>query len=223
MRARYCLTMTALLGGAANPLGAVVQFIHAPKDQVAEALGTRFTATPANASLLDALTLLLPLESPWSRILLAQCGDWTALVNNWLYGGDSTAPGPQISRALNVRCVVASAVPRYGPGHEQTKLEVLGPEGEPPLMFVRSLSATATDGRWEWHEFGKPFEFEVTERYSARRKRDRFDRELLLDYLERLGIRARTDAAYGPAVLLQERAQYERRRMTLDEARADFR
>ena len=215
--------MTALLGGAANPLGAVVQFIHAPIGNVADAVASRFTAGPANASLMDALSLLLPFESPWSRILLAPCGDWTALVNNGLYGGDSTAPGSAISRALNVECVVASAVPRYGPGHEQTQMEVFGPAGEPPLMYIRSLSATATDGRWEWYASGTPFEFEATERYTRRRKRDRFDRELLLDYLEHSGIPARTDTAYAPAILLQERAQYERRNMTLEEARADFR
>jgi len=178
--------MTALLGGAANPLGAVVQFIHAPIGNVADAVASRFTAGPANASLMDALSLLLPFESPWSRILLAPCGDWTALVNNGLYGGDSTAPGSAISRALNVECVVASAVPRYGPGHEQTQMEVFGPAGEPPLMYIRSLSATATDGRWEWYTSGTPFEFEATERYTRWRKRDRFDRELLLDYLEHL-------------------------------------
>lgn len=211
-----------LLGGAAHPFGAVVQFIQAPIGAVADALASRFTVSPANANLLEALNLLLPFESPWSRILLAPCGDWTALVNNWLYGGDPTAPGPAISRALNVDCVVASAVPRYGPGHEATQLQVFSPEGQPPLMYLRSLSVTATDGRWQWHESGTPFGFEATERYTARRKRDRFDRELLLNYLEHLGIRARTDAAYGPAVLLQERAQYERRSMTLAEARADF-
>lgn len=215
--------MTALLGGSANPLGAVAQFIHAPIGTVADELASRFTASPAHADLPDALSVLLPFESPWSRILIASCGEWTALVNNGLHGGDSTAPGPAISRALHVKCVVASAVPRYGPGHEQTQLEVLGPEGEPPLMYIRSLSATATDGRWEWHESGTPFEFEATERYTSRRKRDRFDRELLLEYLEHLGIPARTDTAYGSAILLQERAQYERRSTTLDQARADFR
>jgi hypothetical protein len=215
--------MTALLGGAANPLGSVAQFIRTPLSAVAEALEPRFAATPANAGLRVALDLLLPFESPWSRILLAPCGDWTVLVNNGLYGGDSTAPGPAIGNALNVGCVVASAVPSYGPGHEQTQLEVFGPAGEPPLICIRSLSATATDGRWQWFESGTPFEFEDVGRYTARRKRDRFDRELLLDYLEHLGIPARNDTAYGPAVLLQERAQYTRRSMTLDEARADFR
>lgn len=214
--------MTALLGGAANPLGAVVQYIQAPVDAVADELSPRFTARPAGTSLIDALGLLLPFESPWSRVLLAPCGDWTALLNNDLHGGDSTAPGPAISGRLNVPCVVASAVPRYGPGHEQTQLEVFGPEGRPPLMYLRSLSATATDGRWEWYESGTPFGFEDTQRYTARRKRDRFDRELLLDYLEHLGIPARTDTTYGAAVLLQERAQYKRRSMTLEEARVDF-
>lgn len=214
--------MTALLGGAANPLGAVVQYIQAPIDAVTDELSSRFTARPAGSTLIDALGQLLPFESPWSRVLLAPCGGWTALLNNDLDGGDSTAPGPAISRTLDVQCVVASAVLRYGPGHEQTQLEVFGPEGEPPLMYTRSLSATATDGRWEWFESGTPYEFEATERYTARRKRDRFDRELLLDYLEHLGIPARTDSAYGAAVLLQERAQYERRSMTLQEARAAF-
>ena len=199
-----------------------MQYIRAPVRIVVESLAPQFTARPANAHLLDALSLLLPFESPWSRILLAPCGDWTAAVNNGMYGGDPSAPAPAISRALNVQCVVACAVPRYGPGHEQTQLEVLGPEGEPPLMHVRTLSATATDGRWEWFESGSPFAFEATERYTARRKRERFDRELLLDYLEHLDVPARSDTAYGPATLVQERAQYERRSMTLDAARAEF-
>ncbi|GAA2153378.1 hypothetical protein GCM10009826_12600 [Humibacillus xanthopallidus] len=88
------------------------------------------------------------------------------------------------------------------------------------MMHRRSLSATATDRRWEWYESGTPFEFEDTERYIARRKRYRFDRELLLNYLEHLGIPARIDIRYGAAILLQKRAQYERRSMTLEDARA---
>lgn len=214
--------MTALLGGSANPLGAVIQFLEAPIEGVVAVLAPDFTGGPTDTALEVALPQLLPFESPWSRLLLAPCGDWTALLNNGLYGGDSSAPGPAVSQVLDVRCVVASAVPRYGPGHEQTQLEVLGPTGEPPLMYVRSVSATATDGRWEWYESGTPFEFEQRDRYSARRKRDRFDREMLVEYLERLGIPARDDAAYGAATLLRSRGAFARRTMTLEEARADF-
>ena len=56
-----------------------------------------------------------------------------------------------------------------------------------------------------------------------RRRGHRLDRKSLLAYLEHLGIPARTDASYALAILLQERACYQRRGMTLDEARADFR
>jgi beta-lactamase class A len=44
-----------------------------------------------------------------------------------------------------------------------------------------------------------------------------------IDYLVALGIPAADDAAYGRATLLQERHACDRRIMTLDEARADFR
>jgi hypothetical protein len=215
--------MTALLGGTANPLGAVVQFLQAPINRIVDTLARDFMAAPTNSALPVALHRLLPFESPWSRLLLAPCGDWTAVLNNGPDGGDSSAPGPALSGALDVQCVVASAVPRYGPGHEQTQLEVLGPTGEPPLMYIRSLSATATDGRWEWYESGTPYEFERRDRCTARRKRDRFDREMLLEYLGCLGIPARDDAAYGAAVLLQHRGAFDRRTIALEEARADFR
>lgn len=90
-------------------------------------------------------------------------------------------------------------------------------------MYVRALSASASDGRWEWFESGQPFVFERRERYTARRKRDRFDRRLLLEYLDALGIPADDDNAYGDALLLQEMATYERHRVGLDDARAEFR
>jgi hypothetical protein len=58
-------------------------------------------------------------------------------------------------------------------------------------------------GRWEWHSGGVPFAFEQAERYSARRKQDRFDRALLLTYLSALGIPFEGDAC-GEAILHQE-------------------
>jgi hypothetical protein len=81
-------------------------------------------------------------------------------------------------------------------------------------MYVRSISATATDGRWRWYESGLPFEFEQIARYAASRKRDRFDRDLLMDYLDALGIPVRDEAAYGRATLLQDRGAFERGSMT---------
>lgn len=154
-------------------------------------------------------------------MLAAQGGSWTAVVNNFVNGGDSSAPGPAVARSLDVRCVVAVRVPRYGPGHAATQLIVEGPGGEGPLSNIRTLSAHATDGRWRWDESGVAFEFEETERYSKRRTRDRFDRGMLLRYLAALGIPV-DDDAYGTATLIQQRVDWPRREETLAEARALF-
>lgn len=184
-------------------------------------LPSPFTSAPTGAPLPTALSALLPFEAPWSRILTAQVGRWTALVNNFINGGDPTAPGPAISRQLGVRCVIAENVPRYGPGHAATQLEVMGPDGEQPLMSLRSISVSATDGRWEWHSSGAPLPFERTERYTARLKRDRLDRELLIEYLAGLGIPT-DDDAFGEATVHQEQTAWERRTVTLAEAKSDF-
>ena len=199
--------MTVLLGGEACPLGLSVQYVEASEADVVAAFPGGFAdpvSTPTGTPFAAALPAMLPLEAPWTRMLTAQVGDWTALVNNGPHGGDSTAPGPAVSAALGVQCVVATHAPAYGPGHAQTQLEVLGPEGEPPLRYVRTLSATATDGRWQWHESGERFPFEEAERYRARLKRNRFDRELLLTYVAALGIPV-DDGAYGLATLHQAR------------------
>ncbi len=89
-------------------------------------------------------------------------------------------------------------------------------------MYERTLSAVATDGRWEWHAGGSPFEFEHQERYAARRIRDRFDRPLLLTYLAALGIPVDDDDAFGPGVIVQQVVRWPRRTMTLEEERRDL-
>jgi len=218
--------MTQLLGGAASPIGWSVQYLQTPARTLVEALvtwrcelGQDVEVRPARAYP-DVLHDLLPFEAPWTRELVMPCGDgWAAYLNNFVNGGDPTAAGPAMGRRLRVRCVMAEHAPLDGPGHQSTQLWVEGPDGEPPLMSERTLSATATDGRWEWHVSGRPFGFEDVTRYSARRIRDRFDRPLLLHYLRALGIPADDDAAYGPGVVLQQHVDWPRRTETLEEAR----
>ena len=88
-------------------------------------------------------------------------------------------------------------------------------------MYIRSLSASATDGRWEWFESGTPFRFEETERYQEQRIRDRFDREMLLRYLSNLGVPVE-DRGYGAATLHQVQVDWGSREVTLTEAKAEF-
>jgi hypothetical protein len=223
---------TVLLGGSASPLGWSVQYVHAPLADVLPALvdwrrglgqDLEVSAPRPFAAALDAL---LPFEAPWTREVVLPCGEWTAYLNSFVNGGDLTASAVVVAGALGVRWVGAQHAPRYGPGHRSTQLWVCGPDGAPPLYHERVLGAVAEDGRWSWDESGTPFAFEDRARYRVRRVRDRFDRALLIDYVEALGIPAGDDAAYGEGVVVQQRAAWHRERpprtQTLAEARSDL-
>lgn len=191
-----------LLGGSASPIGWWVTFIAAPLDDVGRWLRQRwFEDRPHTVSdpgpYPACLGALEPLESPWTRHLLVEAGEWTMHLGNSLLGGDPSAPGPVVCRELGCRVVVAGHTQRHGPGHETTALWVLGPEGPPPLRFVRTVQVQCTDGRWTWHEKGHPLPFERVDRYSAHRTRDRFDRALLVAYLAAQGIRPDEPQGFG--------------------------
>ena len=182
-----------LLGGEASPVGWWVTFVSSPIGEVEEWLTTRWfdgrvVTVVEPGSYPACLAELEPLESPWTKHLLVEAGEWTMHLSNSLAGGDPSAPGPVISQELKCRVLVAGHSQRHGPGHEGTALWVFGPDGEPPLQYVRTVQVDCADGRWSWHESGEPLEFERTDRYSVRRKRDRFDRDLLLDYLAAFGV-----------------------------------
>lgn len=55
-------------------------------------------------------------------------------------------------------------------------------------MSERTLSAHATDGRWIWDESGTVQPRERPERHSARLKRVRLNRDLLVEYLAAMRI-----------------------------------
>src|SRR5262245_556534 len=129
-RIAYDQWVGLLLGGAASPIGWSVQYLQAPTELVlAAVLNMRsnavLTVSPRRAYP-DVLEDLLPFEAPWTRELVLPCGDWTAYLNNFVNGGDSTAIGPAIAVRLGIRCVVARHTPRYGHGHKGTDIELHG-------------------------------------------------------------------------------------------------
>ena len=227
--------MTVLLGGSASPIGWSVQFVDAPSDVVLAGLLDWRRSPPLSQRLevsaprpfpavLDAL---VPFEAPWTRELVLPCGRWTAYLNNFVNGGDPSASVQVIADRLRARWVMGMSTLRHGPGHQATQLWVAAPDGPTSLVHERTLCAHAEDGRWTWDDQGRPYPFEDVERYGARRKRDRFDRALLLRYLVALGIPADDDAAYGDGVIVQQRADRHVERPprveSLAEARADIR
>lgn len=200
-----------LLGGARRPVGSFVGFIEAPhavvlaEDETWRRRLGQDVEVSSPTPFPDCLELLEPLESPWTSELLIDCGPWTAYLNNQRNGGDPTSAASYLANRLGVRCVLAMHSPLHGPGHSDTQLWMHGPDGEPPLMYTRTISAVAQDGRWTWNESGRPLPFEDTPRYLARRISSRFDRELLISYLAQLSIRVDDPTWFGDGTRLRRR------------------
>jgi hypothetical protein len=215
---------SGLLGGVHSPVGWVVAFIEAPHSAVlADAerwrreLGQHVEVS-SPTPFPGCLALLEPLESPWTREVLIDCGPWTAYLNNQKNGGDPTSAASSLAHRLDTRCVIAMHSPLHGPGHGGTQLWMFGPDGEPPLMYTRTISAVAEDGRWSWRESGRPLPFEDRERYQARRIRARFDRDLLASYLNHLGIRVDDPTWFGTGTRLHQRVDWPTYPETRDQA-----
>jgi len=190
-----------LLGGRLAPLGCTVAFIDRGSDEVLSEIETVWSGHEIDVSgpvsFETAIARLDPMEAPWTTELVTNCGAWTGYVNNFVNGGDPSAIAPALARRLEARCVTAVHIPKHGPGHASTQFTLDGPDGEPPLMGIRSLAAHCVDGRWSWHEWGTAQPFERRERYEARLKRDRLDRELLVEYLAAVGIDVDTPDFFG--------------------------
>jgi hypothetical protein len=157
------LPMTGLLGGAFSPIGWSVHYLEAPSEAVlADTVSLRAARIEVRVAepYPSVLERLAPFQAPWTRELVLPCGPWTAYLNNGIDGGDPTAVGQAVARRLGVRHVMAEHTLRYGPGHQATQLWISGLEGKPPLMVEREISASATDGRWEWNTSGTPLPFE---------------------------------------------------------------
>lgn len=206
------------LGGSARPLGCWVTFVDRPYEMFLEALMGFHAETADHTFVLTdpepvgaALRHLDPMESPWTVEMVVDCSFGIAYVNNKIGGGDPTAHAPVVARRLDARAIQAEHMPKYGPGHAATQLWIQGPDGEPPLMYERTLSAYATDGRWAWKESGTVQAWERPDRYEARLKRDRLDRALLVDYLGKMGIFVDQPEFFGAARAIRAQVPWTHR------------
>lgn len=212
-----------VLGGRLAPLGCTVAFIDRGCDEVLSEITRIRSEHDLNVSGPVAFELAMarldPMEAPWTTELVSDCGAWTGYVNNSVNGGDPTAIAPALARRMEARCATAVHMPKYGPGHASTQFLLDGPDGQPPLMGIRSLAAHCEDGRWSWYEWGAAQPFEHVERYKARLKRDRLDRELVTEYLAAIGIEVDRSDFFGRTWVVEQVVDWRVRR----ESVADFR
>jgi hypothetical protein len=225
-----------VLGAGVWPIGQLIGFVEAPFDVVVEAMRSWKRELRArwrerafvDVPVLEQLESLAPLQAPWTRELLIETtGSWTAHVSNDLGGGDSWPRVSYLGDVLETQWVVASHTPAEQYPYPSTQLWIGGPQGEPPLRFVRTISAGVYDnGRWEFETTGPVQPWEDPTRYSERRIQDRLTRNMLVQYLAALGIDVDEPTFFGSGALFQERALwhwYRRpRRLTIAEARRDY-
>lgn len=216
-----------LLGGPLSPIGWSVGWIEVAADDMLAALlawRRQLGQAPATARVREpwpaCLGRLDPLRSPWTtELLVAHGSDWTCYLNNGLDGGDPFPAVGHLSTTLGRRAVIAVHRPPTPVGHASTQFQLFGPDGEPPLRYLRTLAADAEDGRWTWQESGVPQPYEQPERYTRRLKRERLDRPLLVDYLAALGIPVDDDTSYGSATVVRQRFAWRTRKQSLAQAR----
>ena len=112
-----------------------------------------------------------------------------------------------------------------------TVWEVYAPQslGGGPLNYRRSIAALDDGGHWVFEESGERYTFERVERYAARRKRDRFTKNVLCEYLRHFGVELFADDFLRvheatPAVRLQQLTKvWHSPEFTLEQVIAVFR
>jgi hypothetical protein len=153
----------------------------------------------------------LPLSnSKMRQLFVATRSDWVACFQNGIQGSDPFPAMSYLAEHMEVLAMRVCSTP-HDAVYPGVIWEVYAPEvrgGLPSLGYRRSIAALDDGGRWVFEESGERFPFEEVERYTSRRKRDRFTRQMLARYLHHFGIELFTDAflrvdATTPAVRLQ--------------------
>ena len=220
-----------------HPVTSDMGLINAPVEEVVSGLvdwhasiGTTYRRRDVASSLADAFEALPPLSMDRRRrLFVSTTAGWTACFQSGSAGSDPFPAMSFLAARMGVLAMrVCSTVP--GAWWPANAWEVYAPVelgGEPPLGYRRSICAANDGGRWTFEQSGECFPFEKPEFYVLTRKRDRFTRELLAEYLGHFGLEPFSDSFYQvspehPAVLLEDTARWPLRmpEFTLDEASA---
>ncbi|MCP4542172.1 MAG: hypothetical protein GY832_34045 [Chloroflexi bacterium] len=189
-------------------------------------IGIRYERGDITSSLEDAFESLLPLSvSMMRRLYISTHSEWTACFQNGIQGSDPFPAMSMLARQLKVLAMrVCSTRPNVL--YPANIWEVYAPPelgGSEPLGYRRTIECMNDGGPWVFDTSGEVFPFENVDSYKARRKRDRFTRELFAEYLEQFGVNPFADSFYSvststPAILLQQVTHvWEAKEYTLEE------
>jgi hypothetical protein len=212
--------MKALLDNKLAPLTFSLGFLEMPFQTVVDAyvwwqkeLDLSVVISPIELPLEQALLKLEPLITPHrKRLLMATQSAWTAYFDNGINGSDPFPPISYLSQHLHCRGLKVTCQPHtmfseakgergiYG----AVQFQLFAPEERDFLNIERSIIAMNDGGKWIFETAGEIQPFERSEKYKAKRIRDRFTDELLEEYCLALGIRLFDAEFYGPRGVLVE-------------------
>ncbi len=161
--------------------------------------------TPNLETAFDALLPLVTRSNRW--LFLDTTSAWCAYFENWRNGTDPTPIAPLAGKRCGCRGIRATSVPNIP--MKKVGDEWFGKYGAEILEVYwsgwtemgnteRAICAMNDGGRWSFDTYGEPYDFENTEAYGARRKRDRFTHNMLNSYLRHFGIEAYDESFYRP-------------------------
>lgn len=199
--------MSPLPSGAGGAVTQEVAYVETQPEAVAvwlqDGLGSLWSARSVTwASLEDAAAHLCP-SAPLSRYAAIPVGSWTLILNNGPRGTDVGLLPSQAARELGCRAVRAVCVEDDDPEYPARILELYGPKGHGPLLLVRSIVAANDGGKWVFETTGEQLPFERPDRYSSRRKTDRFTSGLLYEYLRQLHVPIDAQPDWAGTVLVE--------------------
>ncbi|HPU13692.1 MAG TPA: hypothetical protein PLQ19_07860 [Aeromicrobium sp.] len=194
-------------------------FVGAPVEQVAheltawhEELGFRPSRRDSSAGLSKSAQLLLPLTSkPYGRNLLVgtRSPSWTAYFDASTRGGDPRGATSVLARRLGTAYVVVYSIPFADeedavPGISGALQWEYSPDARGDIRREVALVEQEGSSGLHFEAWGPLQEWEYSDAYSKRRKRDRFSSELIAEYCRNLGIEPFDLAFYtGPSVLIE--------------------
>ena len=221
-----------------NPITHDFGLIQAPLEHVLDSflswhasIGINYQRTYIATSLAVAFESLLPLaNSKMRRLFVATRSTWVACFQNGIAGSDPFPAMSFLAGRMGVLAMRVCSTPERAM-YRATVWEVYAPQslGGGPLNYRRSIAALDDGGHWVFEESGERYTFERVERYAARRKRDRFTKNVLCEYLRHFGVELFADDFLRvheatPAVRLQQLTKvWHSPEFTLEQVIAVFR
>lgn len=193
--------MKAICQGSFEPITSCIGFFDCEMDRLVTELASwqrkialrsldLVRTKPVTGTVEDAFAALQPLSLGKSRFLFVPTkSKWVACFDNYHAGPDVTGEVSVMCDRLSITGVIATLAEGPWYMYPACILALKGPRTEErPSGYIRTITAANDGGEWVFETSGDPQPFENPEYYQRRKLQDRFNADILEEYLRKLGI-----------------------------------